>query len=67
MNTPNRFELYTLGDAEKLYVDYRFFNVKTLLLLVIERLEIQEDTKIPNAATFKVNKQDHTMAGMIRS
>jgi len=48
MNTPNRFELYTLGDAEKL-------------------LEIQEDTKIPNAATFRVNKQDHTMANMIRS
>jgi len=48
MNTPNRFELYTLGDGEKL-------------------LEIQEDTKIPNAATFRINKQDHTMANLIRS
>jgi len=47
MNAPNRFELYTLGDGEKL-------------------LDIQEDTKIPNAATFKIMKQDHTMANMIR-
>ncbi|KAF8315004.1 RBP11-like subunits of RNA polymerase [Clavulina sp. PMI_390] len=30
-------------------------------------LEIQEDTKIPNAASFKIVKQDHTMANMIRA
>ncbi|KDQ13365.1 hypothetical protein BOTBODRAFT_33684 [Botryobasidium botryosum FD-172 SS1] len=30
-------------------------------------LEIQEDTKIPNAATVKVVKQDHTLANMIRA
>jgi len=32
-----------------------------------ERLvEVIEDTKIPNAATFKIYKQDHTLANMIR-
>jgi len=29
-------------------------------------LDVQEDTKIPNAATFKIVKQDHTLANMIR-
>jgi len=30
-------------------------------------VEIIEDTKIPNAATIKVLKQDHTLGGMIRA
>ncbi|EJD53491.1 RBP11-like subunits of RNA polymerase [Auricularia subglabra TFB-10046 SS5] len=30
-------------------------------------LEVIEDTKIPNAATIKIIKQDHTMANMIRA
>ncbi|CAG7849924.1 SubName: Full=Related to DNA-directed RNA polymerase 13.3K chain {ECO:0000313/EMBL:CCA73506.1} [Serendipita indica DSM 11827] len=30
-------------------------------------LEIIEDTKIPNAATFRIYKQDHTLANMIRT
>ncbi|EPQ52101.1 RBP11-like subunits of RNA polymerase [Gloeophyllum trabeum ATCC 11539] len=30
-------------------------------------VEIIEDTKIPNAATIKVVKQDHTLANMLRS
>ncbi|KAI0035828.1 DNA-directed RNA polymerase [Vararia minispora EC-137] len=30
-------------------------------------VEVAEDTKIPNAATVKVMKQDHTLANMIRA
>ncbi|KAJ7211308.1 DNA-directed RNA polymerase [Mycena pura] len=30
-------------------------------------LEVTEDTKIPNAATFKVVKQDHTLGNMLRA
>ena len=30
------------------------------------RVEVTEDTKIPNAATIKVVKQDHTLANMVR-
>ncbi|KDN42953.1 hypothetical protein RSAG8_06479, partial [Rhizoctonia solani AG-8 WAC10335] len=37
MNAPNRFEMFTLADGERL-------------------IEVIEDTKIPNAATFKVVK-----------
>ncbi|QRV76058.1 DNA-directed RNA polymerase II subunit RPB11 [Ceratobasidium sp. AG-Ba] len=48
MNAPNRFEMFTLADGERL-------------------IEVIEDTKIPNAATFKIAKQDHTLAGMIRA
>jgi DNA-directed RNA polymerase II subunit RPB11 len=29
-------------------------------------VEVTEDTKIPNAATFKVVKQDHTLGNMLR-
>lgn len=35
-------------------------------LLLLSRVEVSEDTKIPNAATFKFPKQDHTLANMIR-
>ena len=30
------------------------------------RIEVIEDTKIPNAATVKIVKQDHTLANMLR-
>ncbi|KAJ7634823.1 DNA-directed RNA polymerase [Roridomyces roridus] len=30
-------------------------------------LEVTEDTKIPNAATFKIHKQDHTLGNMLRA
>ncbi|KAG9085557.1 DNA-directed RNA polymerase II core subunit [Ceratobasidium sp. 392] len=48
MNAPNRFEMFTLADGERL-------------------IEVTEDTKIPNAATVKIVKQDHTLANMIRA
>ena len=31
------------------------------------RVEVIEDTKIPNAATIKVVKQDHTLGNMLRA
>ncbi|PWN52163.1 RBP11-like subunits of RNA polymerase, partial [Violaceomyces palustris] len=31
-----------------------------------KRVEIQEDTRIPNAATFCFNKEDHTIGNMLR-
>ncbi|KAH7925076.1 RBP11-like subunits of RNA polymerase [Leucogyrophana mollusca] len=30
-------------------------------------VEVAEDTKIPNAATFKIVKQDHTLGNMLRA
>ncbi|EEB89903.1 hypothetical protein MPER_11952 [Moniliophthora perniciosa FA553] len=30
-------------------------------------VEVTEDTKIPNAGTIKIVKQDHTLAGMLRA
>jgi len=32
-----------------------------------QKLTVEEDTKIPNAATVTINKEDHTLAGMLRS
>jgi len=37
-----------------------------LKLFSPSRLTITPDTKIPNAATFKVEKEDHTLANMLR-
>ena len=34
---------------------------------IVYSVEVIEDTKIPNAATIKIFKQDHTLANMIRS
>lgn len=28
---------------------------------------MEEDTKIPNAATVTINKEDHTLANMLRA
>lgn len=34
---------------------------------VLDRVIFDEDTKIPNAATLTINKEDHTLANMLRS
>lgn len=31
-----------------------------------QRIEVQEDMRIPNAATFVFNKEDHTLGNMLR-
>ncbi|GAA5898753.1 hypothetical protein JCM8208_005387 [Rhodotorula glutinis] len=31
------------------------------------KVTVDEDTKIPNAATLTINKEDHTLANMLRS
>jgi hypothetical protein len=36
-------------------------------MLGLHSVEIMEDTKIPNAATIKILKQDHTLGNMIRA
>ena len=33
----------------------------------VRRLTVAEDTKIPNAATITINKEDHTLANMIKA
>lgn len=38
-----------------------------LFVLRPDRVEVTEDTKIPNAATIKIVKQDHTLANLLRS
>lgn len=40
---------------------------RTCVLLVLIRVTVEEDTKIPNAATLTINKEDHTLANMLRS
>ncbi|KAJ6571957.1 hypothetical protein B0H19DRAFT_1219156 [Mycena capillaripes] len=51
MNAPNRHELFVLEDGEKACVP----------LPRTADLEVADDTKIPDAATFKIVKQDHTL------
>jgi DNA-directed RNA polymerase II subunit RPB11 len=34
--------------------------------VLLHRVEVTEDTKIPNAATIKIVKQDHTLGNMLR-
>ena len=66
MNAPPRHELYVLDDGEKQYV-----SLKTIPSIYLTSsflsVEITEDTKIPNAATIKIVKQDHTLGNMLRA
>ena len=69
MNAPPRFELFVLDEGEKPCVDLLYFS-KMLFLTYVSipnRVEVMEDTKIPNAATIKVVKQDHTLGNLIRA
>lgn len=36
------------------------------LIIVFNRVQKEEDTKVTNAAIFTVNKEDHTLGNMIR-
>ena len=65
MNAPNRYELYVLDEGEKPYVTSHMLP-EGYSPLDSFRVEVTEDTKIPNAATVKIVKQDHTLANMIR-
>lgn len=37
------------------------------MALLTHRLTVEEDTKIPNACTVRINKEDHTLANMLRA
>jgi len=48
--------------AETMYI-----NCCTLkLICVFYRIIKEQDTKVPNAAIFTINKEDHTLGNMIR-
>lgn len=36
-------------------------------VLSIDRITIAKDTKVPNAAHFTVNKEDHTLGNLLRA
>lgn len=46
----------------KIYLD-----TFVLIFNVYFRITIEKDTKVPNAAIFTVNKEDHTLGNMICS
>ncbi|KAJ3480490.1 hypothetical protein NLI96_g8316 [Meripilus lineatus] len=59
MNAPPRYELFVLEDGEK--------SPLTIHFTLANSVEVIEDTKIPNAATIKIVKQDHTLGNLIRA
>ncbi|RKF72011.1 DNA-directed RNA polymerase II subunit RPB11 [Golovinomyces cichoracearum] len=60
MNAPDRFELFLLGDDEKKCIEAADtpIRVKEIKLTL-------EGT--PNSSVFTINKEDHTLANMLRS
>lgn len=54
MNVPDRFELFVLPDGVK---KYHF--------LLSVRVTIDMDKRIPNLASFEVQKEDHTLGNLI--
>ena len=71
MNAPGRSELFVLDDGEKPCVTSMpsslNINIQLTSRVPLLSVEIVEDTKIPNAATIKIVKQDHTLGNMIRA
>lgn len=37
-----------------------------LIIVYFSRIIVETDTKVPNAAIFTINKEDHTLGNMIR-
>lgn len=64
-NIPERHTIYVLQEGERGQI-ILFIHLYTSINMY-HRVEVIEDTKIPNAATFKVFKQDHTIANLLRS
>lgn len=72
MNAPPTFESFLLYEGEKKYANIYLLLTSTLLEVihfhprVSSRIIKEQDTKVPNAAIFTVNKEDHTLGNMIR-
>ena len=69
MNAPPSFESFLLFDGEKKLAYYCVSKSFTLFILLVpfsHRILVEQDTKVPNAAIFTVNKEDHTLGNMIR-
>ena len=80
MNAPARFESFLLLSGEKKWViveviglDHEDGTVLVKILInahrpclnVSYRITITKDTKVPNAAIFTVNKEDHTLGNQL--
>ena len=42
-------------------------NHKSVMMKFFLRITISKDTKVPNAAHFVVNKEDHTLGNLLRA
>ena len=63
MNAPATFESFLLLDGEKKWVKVVF--LINAHLHPLHRITIAKDTKVPNAAIFTVNKEDHTLGNLL--
>lgn len=65
MNAPPTFESFLLYDGEKKYIN--LYNIElSFTKFPYYRIIREQDTKVPNAAIFTINKEDHTLGNMIR-
>lgn len=64
MNAPPTFESFLLYDGEKKYVQVT--SIFKYRVICLSRIIREQDTKVPNAAIFTINKEDHTLGNMIR-
>ena len=75
MNAPPTFESFLLFEGEKKWVyvsrnpciQTRYYMQSSWSCLqFVYRIIKEQDTKVPNAAIFTINKEDHTLGNMIR-
>lgn len=67
MNAPDRFELFILPDGVDKYVILRLRYTAFFCSWLTPRIKIIPDTKVPNAAIIKIEREDHTLANLLRA
>jgi DNA-directed RNA polymerase II subunit RPB11 len=72
MNAPDRYERFVVPEGTKKYslsLSLSPFNssLTTLIFLIRkQRVSYERDTKIINAASFTIEREDHTIGNILR-
>ena len=61
--------------VEEVWLDFVGFKIIVYVVMrlteysesIFSRITITKDTKVPNAAHFTINKEDHTVGNLLRS
>jgi DNA-directed RNA polymerase II subunit RPB11 len=74
-NAPDRYERFVVPEGQHKYDVCAFklhcnhtstVSLETSVLCVVRRISLEKDTKVTNAATFTLQREDHTVGNLVR-